>query len=572
LFVVRCSWFVVRGSWFADLAGGGVLMRLSRLFAESLLLLICLALTPAVVSAAPKAPGPCGSALLKQLNPVLARPYLGPVPGGRGFPTVGELRKFWTYDLSVMPPKNIQVAATCRGVGAKVAVWVADKEWDKSVTQADVDAILSAMEQATPRTPEAGVVANNEALFGAPPRFHEDDPDLTLLVYDIPNYKQYSFDGFFRREDLAPFNASCANNPMLYCSNELGMIHVKAEDVGGKYMQGVIAHEFEHLAHFGKDPNEENWLDETLAELAMSYSGYEDPGNLQAYVKQPSLALVQEPPVNYGACFVFGGYLYQRLGIEGINALTASAKKGIAALDEAESHGGFEPMFGEYAAANILDDTSVADGQFGYDLFDLGKFASNSFEGFAGKDFIVQPTGLQFFDLAYPLVGMETYKITFDAKGTAVRAHAVHAAGPAVYALPSGEAVTFPVMEQPSLVLALANPDPKVKATVSVAVELVQGGPVVEEPTVVEEAVEADVVASPEAFPEAAEDAIAADVPGSSDAATEPPAGDASTGEEKAGGGSNGCQAGANPTAAPLVLILLLAGVLVLARRRNPSC
>jgi hypothetical protein len=495
------------------------------------------------------------------------RPYLGPVPGGRGFPTVGETRKFWTYDLSVMPPKNVQVAATCRGVGDKVAVWIADSEWNKSVVQADVDAVLSAMEQATPRTPDAGVVANNEALFGAPPKFHEDDPELTLLVYDIPNYKQYSFDGFFRREDMAPFNASCANNPMLYCSNELGMIHVKSLDLGGEYMQGVIAHEYEHLAHFGKDPKEENWLDETLAELAMAYSGYEDLGNVEAYLKQPSLALVMEPPVNYGACFVFGGYLYQRLGLAGIKALTASTATGIAAVDEAESHGGFESMLGEYAAANILDDPSVADGQFGYDLFDLGEFSSNDFDNYNGKDFIVQPTGLQYFDLAKPLVGLETYKLTFDAKGTSVRAHAVHSAGPAVYPLPAGEPVTLPVLAQPSLVLALANPDPDTKATVSISVEVVVGElPVVEEP-VVDESVEDDALTLVEGSPETVADSIpSVDLAPSAESEADVPSGDvgATTADQKKG---SGCQAGATSSRGSLVPILLLAAWLVVALR-----
>ncbi len=521
----------------------------------------------AAPAAGAKAPGPCGSALLKQLHPVPDRPYLGPVPGGRGFPTVGEARKFWTYDLSVMPPKNIQVAATCRGLGTKVAVWVADKEWNQSVTQADVDAVLAAMEQATPRTPESGVVANNEALFGAPPKFHEDDPDLTLLLYDIPNYKQYSFDGFFRREDLAPFNASCAGNPMIYCSNELGMIHVKSQDVGGEYMQGVIAHEYEHLAHFGKDQKEESWLDESLAELAMSYSGYEDPGNLDAYLKQPSLALVMEPPVNYGACFVFGGYLYQRLGLDGVKALVTSKTTGIASIDEAESHGGFDPMLGEYAAANILDDTSVAEGQFGYDLFDLGKFTSNSFDNYNGKDFIVQPTGLQYFDLAKPLVGNETYKITFDAKGTGVRAHAVHVAGPAVYPLPAGEPVTLPVMEQPTLTLALANPDPGSKATVSISVEVVEGEiPVVEEP-VVEEPVAADIVAQPDGEPVADVSAPEEDAAQSAETAADVPAADVgqTPGEKKDGGG---CQAGSSSPAFPLPLLLVFASVLLVLRRR----
>jgi len=37
-----------------------------------------------------------------------------------------------------------------------------------------------------------------------------------------------------------------------------------------------MAHEFEHMIHWNGDPNEEAWVDEGLAELAMWFYGNPD--------------------------------------------------------------------------------------------------------------------------------------------------------------------------------------------------------------------------------------------------------------------------------------------------------
>ena len=50
-------------------------------------------------------------------------------------------------------------------------------------------------------------------------------------------------------------------------------------------MIGVMAHEYQHLIHWGRDPAEESWLNESMSELAMAVLGYEDTANLHAYLQ-----------------------------------------------------------------------------------------------------------------------------------------------------------------------------------------------------------------------------------------------------------------------------------------------
>ena len=523
-----------------------------------------------VLSSSPIAeagPHLCGTAQLRQLHPIPIQPFHGPYPGGRGAPTVGDQRDFWVYDLSVMPPKNVQVAATCRGISERVAVWIEDDKWESDIVQADVESLLASMENSTPRTPDSGIMANNELLFGAPPMVHEDAPEVTLLIYDMASYNGSAFDGLFRAEDLTPYNPACITNPNLYCSNELAMVHVNSDGIGGEYMAGVVAHEYEHLAHFGQDPYEENWLNETMAELAMVFSGYSDPGNVQAYVNNPALPLVVPDHANYGACFLFGSYLFDRLGVDGIRDLVASGSVGMSSIDEAVSPFGFDILFGEFAAANLLDDPTIEDGQFGHSLIDIPEMKSATFGSNAAQDLDIQPSALYYVELFWQMAATETYRVTFNAKGTRAQAHVVHLPTNSVWALSAGQYVELPLFDDPTLTIALANPDPLSVAGVAVAVEVIQGEyPVVEEPVVADgsgenaDVIQHDYISGQMPFDAIQLDYISGQMP--DDAESD---GSGNTTDEPAKGcsaGSGNCASGAT------ILIALLLGLAIFRRQR----
>jgi len=539
--------------------------------ALGLLLVAACCLGPAGTARAGEFDGgkPCGTAHLRSLVDVPVNPYMGPVKKARGFPEVGDKRDFWTYDLSGMPPKNVTIPATCRGVGEKSAIWVADDQWESEVTQAGIEKMLATLEETTPAYADRGIIENNETLFGPPPHFAEGDPDLSILVYGIAGYKNYEFDGFFRREDLDPFNEMCKTNPMLYCSNELGMVHVNSEDVASDYMLGVIAHEYQHLAHFGSDPFEASWMDESMAELAMAFNGYEDPYNLKAYTDNPALPLIIEPPVHYGACMMFGSYLYQRLHAEGIRQLVANTQQGLPALEAGlPVDTTVDSLFGEWAAANILDDPSLGDGRYGYDLFDFPAFVTKPIGGKADIGFNV-PASAGYYVLAnWQLEGTETYQFTYDAGTSQARAHVVVPSVPEVLPLEPGVPLAIPLYDSfDGMVLTFGNATTKSQA-VSLLVEVVEGEPPVVVEPLVEPAVEeagSDIVAQPDA---AADDMVAAsDIPAyEPDAASDVLAAPDVT-EDNGGGKSSGCGM-AGHTRGPWALLVLVVLLLALPARR----
>jgi len=94
-------------------------------------------------------------------------------------PQVGDQRTFWGWDLSVMPPTDRQFTATCRGVSDFGYVFVEDAHWDLDMNQTDVDAVLSAWDEATPAgsiDPGAGIYdIEPDAIFSKGRQQHRAD-------------------------------------------------------------------------------------------------------------------------------------------------------------------------------------------------------------------------------------------------------------------------------------------------------------------------------------------------------------------------------------------------------------
>ena len=167
-------------------------------------LLVCLSAVPAAAEPDARAwPARVSLGDLARLGLIPSGPAIAPLPADPSDTppqyAEGDTRDFWTYDLSVMPPRNVSVRSTCRAVGETVYVFVADDEWGARVSQADADAIRVAFDEQTPANPEAGITAAMLELFG-PSSDIDDDPRLFILVYDIPAYEGHQFDGFFRSQ------------------------------------------------------------------------------------------------------------------------------------------------------------------------------------------------------------------------------------------------------------------------------------------------------------------------------------------------------------------------------------
>ncbi len=318
----------------------------------------------------------CGTMYLRHLHQLGVLPKL-PVSAAvkklRAAPTpykVGDQHAFWTYDLSVMPPRNVQVMATCRAVGVHAYVFVADDQWNVTVDQAKVDAMVKAFDTSTPASDE-GIFEKDTTTFGDPPDI-DGRSRIILLVYKIAGYQGYTFDGFFRPQDEQPFDPDCKTNPKKYCSNEAEMLHLNTKGIGTDYMNGVIAHEFQHLIHYNYDPEESTWLNEGMSELAMTINGYKDQENLDGFTVKHDAPLIPgagQQTVNYGAVMLFGVYFYENLPPGSVKKLVQDTNHDIPSVETQLKLGKkslFNEFFAHMAAAVLLDTPKATSMDFGY--------------------------------------------------------------------------------------------------------------------------------------------------------------------------------------------------------------
>ncbi|MDI7269922.1 MAG: hypothetical protein QME96_18175, partial [Myxococcota bacterium] len=306
-------------------------------------------------------------------------------------------QRFWIWDLSVMPPRDAQICASRRGEGANAHVWVQDEEWGVTVVPEDVAEILHRWDVATPAesvAPDQGIFAILTGIFGDPPDVFDGDPKIHIFLYGMGAYGASEFDGYFRSTDQTGDRTS----------NRREMIHINTRTrrhVAEAYMIGVMAHEFHHLLQWGLDAGEETWLSESFAELAMLLTGYfTDLPAAYAWVRRPSAPLIvfdAFAPVDYGAAFLFGAYLRDRLSTDGVADLVADRRRGAASVHAAvqlvDPGALFVEFLADFAAAVLLDDETIGDGRYGFLDLDLPAAGATSVAFPAAARTIVVPAG-----------------------------------------------------------------------------------------------------------------------------------------------------------------------------------
>ena len=175
-------------------------------------------------------------------------------------------------------------------------------------------------------------------------------------------------------------------------SNEMEMFYINIDNVtvGDDFYNGVLAHEFQHMIHWNNDRNETTWLNEGCSELAMELNNraypnghYDVGGSEYAYLRRPDTQLDSWPEgsagdasPNYGGAYLFMSYFLDRFGEDATKALVAHPENSMDSVDIvlrenlglALTH---KDIFADWIVANLLDDTTLADGQYGYPSIDF---------------------------------------------------------------------------------------------------------------------------------------------------------------------------------------------------------
>jgi hypothetical protein len=290
-------------------------------------------------------------------------------------------RSLWTWEMSVMPPGDVQVPATCRGQTDHAYIYVADDAWGTDMDQQTVDTIAKAFDSATPADQQKGIYALDTELYGDPPDV-DGDPHIILFYTPIAGFKSYTFDGYFRGDD----EESGAH------SNQMEMLHLNSQGQNppeSDYMLGVVAHEFVHLIEYRYDKIDEGWAHEALAEAAMTNAGYfTDLPVGKGYVKVTAVTpLCVSGYSDYGATFSWGSYMLDRFGADFLKQLLQDPADGRTSIDAHLPSGtSFGDAFGEFMVACLLDQPSIGDGRWGFSSIDenaLGAEAPGTIDGAA---------------------------------------------------------------------------------------------------------------------------------------------------------------------------------------------
>jgi hypothetical protein len=310
-------------------------------------------------------------------------PRVGPAPPGTDEYNIGDHLQLWKWNLAGYPTQDL-VDCTIRGKSDHGYVVVDDTVWPSQINQADVNQILENWENSSdgPR-PDDGIYDIDTTTFGPCPDEIDGDPRVFLFYYDF----DISADGFFMAYD----EHHDGDDPPWH-SNEREIVYLNSSgsDPGGTYMIAVAAHEFQHMLHWYQDPDEDLWVDEGCAELAMFLFGHPDSISGFNGHSDNDLTSWNGDWADYIKTYLWTLYLYEHYG-EGSADPTdliwelvheqANSITGVNyALDTVDAGTTFEEILPDWVDANFLDlaDEDLFDGRYSYFGEDLPLFTPAS--------------------------------------------------------------------------------------------------------------------------------------------------------------------------------------------------
>ena len=192
--------------------------------------------------------------------------------------------------------------------------------------------------------------------------------------------------GYFSNINQFPVSMQPHSN-----QKEMLVINTARARVDSISSAGKLAHEFQHLIQWNLDPNEDQWLNEALAELAYYFTGAPEPSsalgktNAELFAENPDMQLTSRPERRYGeedqSTFIhyageklFMIYLLDKFGPEFINNIANNPNPGVLSiqeeLDKLPDAPRFQDVFGAWLIANLIDRPQIEDGQYGYSEHD----------------------------------------------------------------------------------------------------------------------------------------------------------------------------------------------------------
>ncbi|MBL8154352.1 MAG: immune inhibitor A [Anaerolineae bacterium] len=270
---------------------------------------------------------------------------------------VGDQQTFWAADLGTNTERRIP--ATLRVIGEHILLWVEDGQ---PVEDSDLRGLAEDFD--TRIYPEVRALWGSEATPGidGDPRIHG------LFTSGLgPGVAAYFLSRHTYPQAVYP------------TSNQREMFFFNLDAIGPKNLddpsvESTLSHEFQHMIRANLQRNEDLWLNEgfsTFTQLLL----FDDPLFIPRFLMQPDTQLNAwtegSTDAHYGAADLFVAYFYERYGPEALRRLSDDPRTGLAAFDHVLrdlGEPGVDAFFADWVLANRLQDTTLLDGRYGYDL------------------------------------------------------------------------------------------------------------------------------------------------------------------------------------------------------------
>lgn len=199
----------------------------------------------------------------------------------------GLIDEFWLVNRST--GQQERHTAVSKHVSERMIIWVDVLDTVPGrIRQATIDKLVEGLEVKVKegpntRDPNTGVIQNDIAIFGSPPKdqWAQEDDFIHLLLLDIDNgdLTGGTLSGYFSPNDQTT-NIGSNNRNLLYIDSP--PLWGSAKDASIENVLGTVAHEFQHLInhrHYtgSASDRETHWLyNEGLSEVASLRNGYMD--------------------------------------------------------------------------------------------------------------------------------------------------------------------------------------------------------------------------------------------------------------------------------------------------------
>jgi hypothetical protein len=285
---------------------------------------------------------------------------------------VGAQRSFWVIGSS--DAEFDRLNATLVYDGRFSRIWIDNRD-TATIDPAMLRELERGLDTATPvgsRNSAMGIIENEQQVFGSSPaRFKVGGKD-DFLLFDIPNTAGDGLTllGYFHTKDQYSRDEVPSSNElnMLYIDSREGMKSVKR-------LLSTIAHEYQHLIHFGRNPQSERFYTEAMSEFATVLTGFRlSNADYMANTNTPmfrwSDQSAEASQVDYQRGMMLMRYLDEQYGERFIDTLVGTLGTGVVRFGEALAMLGlggqsqWREVLTRFAVANYLQ--GEGQGAYGY--------------------------------------------------------------------------------------------------------------------------------------------------------------------------------------------------------------